>query len=171
MALTVSTLRAFKEVPRDIRQWSKWIREALTEAITGTVELSLIESIATDSVLGRATAGTGAVEVLTCTAAGRALLDDAAASNQRTTLGLGTSATVDTGTSGTKVPLLDGANAWSLPQVLPVYTVATLPAAATYTYGKAFVSDANATTFASVVAGGGANKVPVYSNGTNWLIG
>ncbi len=47
------------------------------------------------------------------TAAGRALVDDASASAQRTTLGLGTSAVIDTGTSGTKVSLLDGANTWS----------------------------------------------------------
>lgn len=47
--------------------------------------------------------------------------------------------------------------------------VAALPAA---TLGaKAFVTDANSTTFASIVAGGGANKVPVYSDGTNWRIG
>lgn len=53
-----------------------------------------------------------------------------------------------------------------------VYTVATLPAAATVGAGtRAFVSDANATTFASTVAGGGANTVPVYSDGTNWKIG
>jgi hypothetical protein len=53
-----------------------------------------------------------------------------------------------------------------------VYTVATLPSAATSGAGaRAFVSDANATTFASTVAGGGANKVPVYSDGTNWKIG
>ena len=53
-----------------------------------------------------------------------------------------------------------------------VYTVATLPAAATAGAGaRAFVSDANATTFASVVAGGGTNGVPVYSNGANWFIG
>lgn len=51
-------------------------------------------------------------------------------------------------------------------------TVASLPAAATIGAGaKAFVSDANATTFASIVAGGGANNVPVYSDGTNWRIG
>jgi hypothetical protein len=51
-------------------------------------------------------------------------------------------------------------------------TVATLPAAATAGAGaRAFVTDANATTFASVVAGGGANGVPVYSDGTNWRIG
>ncbi len=53
-----------------------------------------------------------------------------------------------------------------------VYTVATLPSAVTSGVGaRAFVSDANATTFASTVAGGGANKVPVYSDGTNWKIG
>lgn len=50
-----------------------------------------------------------------------------------------------------------------------VYTVGTLP---TVVAGaRAFVSDANATTFASIVAGGGANGVPVYSDGTNWRIG
>jgi len=43
---------------------------------------------ATDKLLGRSTAGAGAGEEITCTAAGRALLDDATAANQRTTLGL-----------------------------------------------------------------------------------
>lgn len=53
-----------------------------------------------------------------------------------------------------------------------VLTVGTLPAAATAGAGaRAFVSDANATTFASIVAAGGANGVPVYSDGTNWRIG
>lgn len=45
---------------------------------------------ATDKVLGRSTAGAGDVEEIACTAAGRALLDDADAAAQRTTLGLGT---------------------------------------------------------------------------------
>lgn len=55
---------------------------------------------------------------------------------------------------------------------LTVYTVATLPSAVTAGVGaRAFVSDATATTFASTVAGTGANKVPVYSDGTNWKIG
>lgn len=55
---------------------------------------------------------------------------------------------------------------------LTVYTVATLPSAVTSGVGaRSFVSDATATTFASTVAGGGANKVPVYSDGTNWKIG
>ena len=51
-------------------------------------------------------------------------------------------------------------------------TVASLTAASTAGAGaKDFVSDANATTFASIVAGGGGNNIPVYSDGTNWRIG
>lgn len=50
--------------------------------------------------------------------------------------------------------------------------VASLPAAATAGVGaRGFVTDANATTFNSIVAGGGTNKVPVFSDGTNWRIG
>jgi hypothetical protein len=48
---------------------------------------------ATDRLLGRSTIGSGVIEEITCTAAGRALLDDADATAQRTTLGLGTIAT------------------------------------------------------------------------------
>ena len=51
---------------------------------------------ATDKILGRKTAGAGDIEEIACTAAGRALLDDASASAQRTTLGLGSLATQST---------------------------------------------------------------------------
>lgn len=56
---------------------------------------------ATDKLLGRSTSGAGDVEEIVCTAAGRAILDDADATAQRTTLGLGTVATLasDTDTS------------------------------------------------------------------------
>lgn len=51
-------------------------------------------------------------------------------------------------------------------------TVDALPAAATAGAGaRSFVTDATATTYLSTVAGGGSNKVPVVSDGTNWLIG
>ena len=53
-----------------------------------------------------------------------------------------------------------------------VYAVGELPSAALAGVGaRTFVSDANATTFASIVASGGSNKVPIYSDGTNWRIG
>ncbi len=45
---------------------------------------------ATDKLLGRSTAGSGAGEEIACTAAGRALLDDADAATQLTTLGAAT---------------------------------------------------------------------------------
>lgn len=48
---------------------------------------------ATDLVLGRSSSGAGNIEEIPLTAAGRALIDDADASAQRTTLGLGTLAT------------------------------------------------------------------------------
>jgi len=47
---------------------------------------------ATDKLLGRSTAGAGSIEEISCTSAGRALLDDADSAAQRTTLGLGTAA-------------------------------------------------------------------------------
>jgi len=55
---------------------------------------------------------------------------------------------------------------------LNVYTVSTLPSAVTSGAGTlAFVSDALLPTFGSTVTGGGAVKVPVYSDGTNWKVG
>jgi hypothetical protein len=45
-----------------------------------------LNASATDKLLGRVTAGAGAVEEIACTAAGRALLDDATAADQRNTL-------------------------------------------------------------------------------------
>lgn len=59
--------------------------------------------------------------------------------------------------------------------VVPVtgtVTVANLPAAATAGAGaRLMVTDSNSTTFMATVAAGGANIVPVFSDGTNWKIG
>lgn len=49
-------------------------------------------------------------------------------------------------------------------------TVAGLPAATT-PYQRYFVSDALSPVFGSTVVGGGSVKVPVYSDGTNWIVG
>lgn len=57
------------------------------------------------------------------------------------------------------------------PPELPVTTVASLPVAAAGNAGREYyVSDANATTRLTTVAGGGSNFVKVFSNGTNWVI-
>ena len=61
------------------------------------------------------------------------------------------------------------------PVVFPAYAVGSLPAAASNTYARAFVTDSNAAyasaSVGNVVSAGGSNKVPVYSDGTNWRIG
>ena len=52
------------------------------------------------------------------------------------------------------------------------FLVANLPSAAESGSGaRAFVSDATSPTFGATVVGGGAVKVPVYSDGTNWKVG
>jgi hypothetical protein len=85
--------------------------------------------------------------------------------------------TVDIGASGANRPRTGYFGTSVVAPILrttPV-TVATLPSAATAGNGaRAAVTDANATLTAgigTVVAAGGANSVPVVSNGTNWLIG
>jgi hypothetical protein len=128
-----------------------------------TVTYAKIQNVsATDRILGRQAVGAGVIEEIVCTAAGRALLDDVDASAQRTTLGLGTAATQNTGTSGSAVPLLSGANTWSgaqayqLPPVLPTYNVAALPSAATYARGLIYVNDDS------------TGAVIAFSDGTDW---
>lgn len=51
-------------------------------------------------------------------------------------------------------------------------TVANLPSAASAGAGaRAFVTDANSTTFNAAVVGGGSNAVPIFSDGSAWRIG
>ena len=54
-----------------------------------------------------------------------------------------------------------------------MYTVATLPSASGNDRAMAVVTDSNVAmsgNYGATVAGGGANKVKVFSNGTNWVI-
>lgn len=82
---------------------AKLAADAVTTAkiANDAVTYAKIQNVsATDRLLGRSSSGAGDVEEITCTAAGRALIDDADASAQRTTLGLGGLATLSTvGTS------------------------------------------------------------------------
>ena len=55
---------------------------------------------------------------------------------------------------------------------VPAVTVANLPSATVAGVGaRAFVTDATSTTFHANPVGGGAQSVPVYSDGTIWRIG
>jgi hypothetical protein len=66
-----------------------------------------------------------------------------------------------------------GSTGWARVQtVSPPSLVSGLPTPAAAGAGaRGYVSDATATTFNSIVAGGGSNFVPVFSDGTNWRIG
>jgi hypothetical protein len=60
----------------------------------------------------------------------------------------------------------------STPVADPVYTAGTLPSPSAMGSGaRAVCSDANSTTFGTIVAGGGSNTIPVYSDGSDWRIG
>lgn len=77
---------------------------AIARIADGSLTYAKIQNVsATDKLLGRSTAGAGVVEEIVCTAAGRALIDDANAAAQRTTLGLGTAALVNMSV-GTSAP-------------------------------------------------------------------
>jgi hypothetical protein len=81
------------------------------ELANNAVTYAKIQNVsATDKLLGRSTAGAGVVEEISLTAAGRDLLDDASASEQRTTLGLGTLSTQNGTFSGTHSGTTSGTN-------------------------------------------------------------
>jgi hypothetical protein len=71
----------------------------------------------------------------------------------------------------------DGTGAWTVTNTPSdgSYTVGNLPSAATAGVGaRAFVTDGSTTLILGLgltVLGSGSNKVPVYSDGSNWKIG
>ncbi len=73
----------------------------------------------------------------------------------------------DTTGSGKPTNAFSIANLWQT----NLNTVPALPSAGFGLGISSYVTDANATTFGSIVATGGANKVKIYSDQTNWRIG
>lgn len=78
----------------------------------GAITYPKIQPVGPNTVLGNAGAAAGTVVEIACTGAGRTLLAAASAIAQRMALGLGTAAVKNTGTTGTAIPTLDGANTW-----------------------------------------------------------
>lgn len=100
LAVTTGKLAASAVTTAKLAAGAVTATEIATDAVTtakiinDAVTYTKIQNVtATDKLLGRATAAAGDIEEIDCTAAGRALLDDADATAQRTTLGLGTIAT------------------------------------------------------------------------------
>ena len=116
-----------------------------TAAISGSaITYAKIQNVsATDKLLGRSSSGAGDVEEIACTAAGRALIDDADATTQRTTLGLAIGTDVQAYDAGLAsiAGLTTSADTLIYTTASDTYATSTLTAA-----GRALLDDANAAT-------------------------
>ena len=117
--------------------------------LNSNVTYAKIQNVsATDRILGRSTAGAGVIEEITCTAAGRALLDDADAATQRTTLGVGSTQSVTFGevvvNNGTQSVINDVYNTTTATNVATLSTFAN----ASYNSAKFTVQIKNTSTSA-----------------------
>lgn len=106
------------------KAWAQ-VASAITIPVGSVALNKLVNATAQYKIMVRVSAGAGAWEEMSSSAAVFNLL---AATNQagiRTAAGLGSAATQNTGTSGANVPLLNGANTWSGAQTLPGGATAT----------------------------------------------
>jgi hypothetical protein len=125
----------------------------------------------TDKVLGRASAGAGAAEEITCTSAGRDLLDDANAAAQRTTLGLGAAATHPaTDFSPSEFYQIDAIPiGWAIDGTVPPGALSTLTSTNKAKY-RAFAGDANNDVFLEWMVPYGIDPTqPIYFQVEGWI--
>lgn len=124
-----------------------------TTIANDAVTYAKIQNVSTnDRILGRSTAGAGDIEEITCTAAGRAILDDLDAAAQRTTLGL----VIGTNVQAYDAELAAIAGLTSAADRLPYFTGLGTAALATFTAaGRALVDDADASAQRTTLGLGG----------------
>jgi hypothetical protein len=129
---------------------------------------------ATDTLVGRATADTFTNKTFDTAATGNVLRVNGTAISAVS--GTGSLALTNNPTFGGTVSVnaISGFGPIATSNSLKsgALAVASLPSCSLAAEGTRYgVTDATATTFLSIVAGGGTNRVPVYCNGTNWVIG
>lgn len=133
----------------------------------GVVTYAKMQNVsATDRILGRQSAGAGSVQEITCTAAGRDLLDDADASAQRTTLGLGSLATQGDGDKG-DITVSGTGGTWTIDN--GVVTMSKISATGTPSSGT-FLRGDGAWQAVPSLSDGDKGDIIVSGSGTVWTI-
>lgn len=125
------------------------------------VTLAKQANLAQDTLIGRQTASTGMPEAIACTAAGRALIDDADAAAQRTTLGLGTLATQSGTFSGTSSGTNTGDQTNISGNAATVTTNANLTGPVTSVGNATTIADAELAAIAGLTSA--ADTVPYFT--------
>ncbi|UYL05433.1 hypothetical protein DIDNDMLP_00448 [Klebsiella phage KP13-7] len=176
-ALVVSALQGIYLRPAGDNVSSPQISYSTAGALTMTNtnvtvngNVSVNGSLTLSTALALSSGGTGATDAPTA----------------RTNLGLGTSSTVDTGTSGATIPLLSTANTWSSTQTIQGNLVVGVSGTSTINLGasafmrdngsKALIITSNSASDASPAGlylrpmGDTVSTVQIYGNSTGWSV-